>query len=75
MSCTVSYAQRFFNRCVNVFCYSANLFGMLVFHETARVALFPAQVLKLTSRSTTAFTNTKCCFCVRTGQVTCGVKS
>lgn len=29
---------------------------------------FP-QTLELTSRSTTAFTNTKCCFCVRTGQV------
>lgn len=28
-----------------------------------------AQVLELTKASTTAFTNTKCCFCVRTGQV------
>lgn len=27
------------------------------------------QTLELTSRSTTAFTNTKCCFCVRTGTV------
>eukprot|EP00903_Cladosiphon_okamuranus_P011080 g10459.t1 len=26
------------------------------------------KTLELTSRSTTAFTNTKCCFCVRTGQ-------
>ncbi|CAM9665996.1 unnamed protein product [Ascophyllum nodosum] len=43
--------------------------GFLTHVETkSLVGTRKQKTLELTNRSTTAFTNTKCCFCVRTGQ-------
>eukprot|EP00904_Undaria_pinnatifida_P007215 jgi/Undpi1/3623/HiC_scaffold_16.g06993.m1 len=43
--------------------------GYLTHYENkSLVGTRKSKVLELTSSSTTAFTNTKCCFCVRTGQ-------